>query len=474
MIFSSYAFIFGFFPAAVLGYHLLRRTGRVQWVKLWLTAASLVFYGLGQLDFLPWFAASLVLNYLLLWCIRRTGGKWLRRLWLLCAVGWNIGLLFYFKYTNFMLHNLNWLLGTDFPMLQVVLPIGISFFTFQILACTVSFYRGECGFPAFLDYAVFVTFFPQLIVGPVVRHEELFPAIEGERLLGFDAGLWVPRGVMLFSIGCAKKILLADIMINYASSFYGGNVGDFSFVETWIAVLCYVFAYYFDFSGYIDMARGLGCFFGIALPINFDSPYKARDFSDFWRRWNITISRFFNETIFSNLFGFGDGVGKLILATLATFLVSGLWHGAAWHYIIWGLVNGALVCVSNLRALWDKKPLPVPLAVFLTFAAGTLTRVLFDCAGMTQAVQIYKKMLDLRNLLHVRTLLGSLAAFVEGHLVLTLVLLASAVICFCLPNANGVMERERFSRRDAVFSGVLLALSLFNMTQVSTFLYFNF
>ena len=208
--------------------------------------------------------------------------------------------------------------------------------------------------------------------------------------------------------------------------------------------------------------------------MNFGSPYQARDFSDFWRRWNMTISRFFNETIFSNLFGFGDGVGKLIWATLATFLVSGLWHGAAWHYIFWGLANGVLVCVSNIRALKDRKPLPGWLAVALTFLGGVLTRVLFDCTGMTQAVQVYRTMLDVRHLVHVRTLLGEVLAFVQGNPVLTLILLVSAVICFCLPNSNRVMERERFGWREAAVSGVLLALSLFNMSQVSTFLYFNF
>ena len=473
MVFSSYSFIFLFFPITVLGYHLLRRTRRIAWVKLWLVAASLVFYGLGQLDFLPWFAATILLNYLIIAGLRRSARPLPRHILLLCAVLWNIGLLFYFKYCNFMLNNINWIFKQDLPLLQVILPIGISFFTFQILAFTVSFYRGECKFPSLLDYSVFVTFFPQLIVGPVVKHEEVMPAIEGDYLLSYDSS-WIPKGVMLFSVGCAKKILLADVMIRYASSFYGGNVSDFSSLETWIAVFSYVLAYYFDFSGYIDMARGLGCFFGIELPINFDSPYKAKDFSDFWRRWNITISRFFNETIFSNIFGFGDGVFKLILATLVTFLVSGLWHGAAWHYIFWGLANGILVCISNIRSLYGRKPLPGWLAIFITFMGGVLTRVLFDCTGMTQAVQIYKKMFDFGLLADFQAALGSFLTFVQGHMLLMLVMLISLIICFCLPNSNRIMERKKFSWRDAAVSAALLALSLFNMTQVSTFLYFNF
>lgn len=473
MVFSSYSFIFAFFPVTLLGYHLLRQMRRASWAKLWLVAASLFFYGMGQLDFLPWFALTILLNYLMIRQIKGASRPAVRRLWLTAAVVWNVGLLFYYKYCNFFLHNLNWLFRLDIPLLEVALPIGISFFTFQILIFAVSCYREECAVPGFLDYAVFITFFPQLIVGPVVRHEEVMPAIAGDRLLQFD-GNWVPKGVLLFSVGCAKKILLADTMTRYAAAFYGGNVGDFSFLETWAAVFCYVFAYYFDFSGYIDMARGLGCFFGIELPVNFDSPYQARDFSDFWRRWNITISRFFHETIFVRLFGFGDGVFKLILATLATFLVSGLWHGAAWHYIFWGLANGILVSVSNLRSLAARRPLPGWLAVSVTFMGGVLTRVLFDCTSMTQAVQIYRTMLDLRPLLHVRTMLNAILTFVGESPVLALTLAASAVICFCLPNSNRILERERLGWREAALSGVLLALSLFNMTRVSTFLYFTF
>lgn len=473
MVFSSYRFIFAYLPITLLGYHLLRKTGRAAWVKGWLVAASLVFYGVGQSDFLWGFTATIAVNYLILLGLRLRAGKWTRRGLLLGAVVWNLGLLVYFKYTNFLLKNINWALGTDLPYLQVILPIGISFFTFQILAFTVSYYRGECDFPSLLDYGVFVTFFPQLIVGPVVRHEEVMPQIQRDKLLSYDT-VFLRRGIMLFSVGCAKKILLADPLIRYASAFYGGDVARFSLVETWMAVLAYVFAYYFDFSGYIDMARGLGCFFGVSLPINFDSPYKARDFGDFWRRWNITISRFFNETVFSSLFHFGDGIGKLILATVCTFLVSGLWHGAAWHYIAWGLVNGLLVCVANLRTLRDRKPLPKALAVFLTFFIGALTRVLFDCTGLTQARLIYGQLFRFGTLAQAGGLVPALVGFVRSQPMVTAVFLLSAGICFLAPNSNRIMEKEDFTGREAVFSAVLLALSLFNMTQVSTFLYFNF
>ncbi len=473
MVFSSYRFLFLFFPVTAGVYHLLRRTGNVVWVKLWLAAASLVFYGLGQPDFLLGFAGSIALNYLILLAMRKSEKRGARIVLMTASAVWNVGLLVYFKYTNFLLQNINWVLRTDFDPIHVILPIGISFFTFQILAFTVSYFRGDCAFPTPLDYVVYVTFFPQLIVGPVVKHEELMPQIEGAGLLRFDP-VWIYRGVMLFSIGCAKKILLANPMIDYATAFYGGDVTAFTSPEAWLAVFCYVFAYYFDFSGYIDMARGLGCFFGVSLPINFDSPYQARDFGDFWRRWNITISRFFNETIFSNLFGFGDGRIRLVLATLATFVVSGIWHGAAWHYIIWGVVNGLLVSLSNLRAVAGRKPLPKAPAIALTFLVGAVIRVLFDATGMTQSFTVYRMLFDPRMWRAGGSIPAQVLQLAQAQWPLLLVLAFGAAICFFAPNANGIIERERFRGRDAVFSGALLGLSLLFMTKVSTFLYFNF
>lgn len=473
MIFSSYRFIFAFFPPVCLVYHLLRRSGRAGAVKLWLSAASVVFYGLGQPDFVAVFALSLFLNYALLLGLDRAARPWARRGVLALAALWNLGLLVYFKYTNFFLQNINLLFGLSLPLISVALPIGISFFTFQIFACAVAVYRGERACPGLLDYTVFVTFFPQLIVGPVVRHEELLPQVEGDALLRFDR-VNVFRGVMLFSAGCAKKILLANTLIGHAAAFYGGDAALATPVEAWAGVLAYVFAYYFDFSGYIDMARGLGCLFGVELPFNFDSPYKARNFADFWRRWNMTISRFFEESVFQNLFHFGDGFPKLIFATLATFALSGLWHGAGWHYIAWGLANGLLVCLANIRALRDSKPLPPWLGVLLTFCAGALVRVLFDSASLSQALAVYRRLFALGELVHIRSTLASALAFASGHRLVCLKLAAAAALCFFAPNTNRISEQTLFRTRDAVISGVLLGASLFFMNEVSTFLYFNF
>lgn len=458
-----------FFPIVLLGYHLLRRSKNVFGLKLWMVAASLVFYALGQPDFIIQFTLFGLVNYAIAVLIARAQKKPVRVLGLLLAIAWNIGVLFYYKYTNFAAEGLNLFFGTHLQKLDIKMPIGISFFTFQMLAYACDVYNREAPLTSLLDYGVFITFFPQLIVGPVVKEEEILPQIEGERLLAFDS-VNVNRGIMLFSIGCAKKVLLANPLITFASSFYGGDAASANIVTTWAGVIAYTFAYYLDFSGYIDMARGIGHLFGITLPINFDSPYRARNFADFWRRWNITVTRFFSDTIFHNMFHFGDGVFKLILATLATFLVSGLWHGADWHYLVWGFANGILVCFANIMTLY-RKSLPTALAVSLTFFFSVLIRVLFDCTGLIQALAIYRNMFAF---VPVQTFLSGARSFVAGNLGVTAAMVLGAVVCFWPKNANGISERTKFTAGDAVWSACLLMASVFCMSQVSGFLYFNF
>ena len=440
-------------------------------MKIWLILASLAFYALGQPDFFLVFLASVIFNYLMVRIILRPGQKkWVRLLCLILSIIENIGLLVYFKYTNFIIENINRVFGSTIGAISLILPIGISFFTFQLLASVASAYQGELKNTSLTDYMLFITFFPQLIVGPVVMQDELLPQLEGDKLLTWEHGD-IMRGILLFSIGAAKKIILANPMINYASAFYGGDVSAASSPEAWIGVLAFTFAYYFDFSGYIDMARGLGLLFGIRLPINFDSPYKARDFADFWRRWNITISRFFNNTVFNNLFGFGDRIPKLILATLATFLVSGIWHGAAWHYIIWGLVCGLLVALSNVMTLYRIK-IPTAVGCTVTFIVMMLVRVLFDAECMSDAITVYGKLFSTD---------GGFSALVSAigeNLPVIGTIIISAAVCFCFGNANSLCpekgEGEELTTLHIIWAAFLLILSLVNMSSVSTFLYFNF
>jgi len=473
MIFSSYTFIFIFLPVAFTVYFLAQRFAGDKPAKIWLIAASLYFYAHGSLVFLPLLAGTIVFNFIIVKLIRRYHDRpVIPKLILAAAFVENLGLLFYFKYMNFFLTNVNYVFGTDFVLLDIVLPIGISFYTFQILTHVIDTYNEEAEDSTFLEFTLFVSFFPQLIVGPIIRHDDMIEQIRSDKIRRIDTGNII-KGIMFFTVGCAKKILIADPLITHAQNFYN-VMGNGNFFEAWGAVFAYTFAYYFDFSGYADMALGLGMFFNIKLPENFDSPYKARNFADFWRRWNITVSNFFNDYIFRKIFRFGNGIPKLILATLVTFIVSGLWHGASWHYVFWGVANGILVCFANIMTLKRKK-LPFPLAWALTFFFILVTRVLFDANGMTQALNIYRTMFDIRPALNgLHAFLSTGAAYIRENLTVTALIIAGACICFFAPNTREMFSKMKPRWYHAVFAGVLFTMSLFFMGRVSNFLYFQF
>lgn len=468
MIFSSYKFIFIFFPIVFSVYGILRKFEKVNLMKIWIVIASLFFYGFGDPRFFPVLFLTAIFNFFISHALQKDGMKKVLRIMLITVgITENLALLFYFKYCNFFLTNLNIVAGTDFTLLKIILPLGISFYTFQLISYLADSYSGDAKGYSFIDYMVFVTFFPQLIVGPVVTHGEIMPQLTKKNLLRIDKE-GIMLGILLFSIGCFKKIVIADPLITHASMYYNGDINGI--FRAWSAVLAYTFAYYFDFSGYIDMALGLGRFFNIELPQNFNSPYKARNFADFWRRWNMTVSQFLNENIFKNIFHFGNGIVKLIFATLITFIVSGLWHGAGWHFVAWGIANGIFVCFANIMTLYRKK-LPFPAAWTLTFFFSVLVRVLFDSLSTVQAFKIYKIMFT-------PVAFGELASqwtsyFADNKGIIAMLVL-SAVIIFGFKNSGQIAESFKPKARYAVFSAVLLAVSVFFMGQVSNFLYFQF
>ena len=483
MIFSSYKFIFLFLPAAVLGYVFAKRYWGVLGARVWLICASLVFYAQGNIRLLPILLLTVFFNHAIIHGIGRFEGKrHIQTALYVLSLLENLGLLFYFKYLNFFFENVNRFFGKEIPMLEIMLPIGISFYTFTIISCVTDVYKSRVKPMSLLEFTSFATFFPQLVVGPITRYDKIAEQINDDGFLKLNPDN-IMTAVFLFSMGCGKKVLLADPLISHAQGFYDASAGG-DFFGAWSGVLAYTFAYYFDFSGYIDMALGLGRIFNIKLPENFNSPYKARNFPDFWRRWNITVSQFFNEQIFKNIFKFGDGVIKLVFATLMTFAVSGIWHGAGWHFIAWGAVNGILVSAGNIMTL-KRKSLPSWLAYGLTFFFILLTRVLFDSSGMTQALSVYRLMFDIRPFFHKSDGLAGLGIdfmafishgiyFVKDNIYIIVLMALSAFICFAMPNTGEIVKHGKLSRKYAVLSGIVLAASLFYMGAVSSFLYFQF
>ncbi|WP_201765753.1 MBOAT family O-acyltransferase [Treponema primitia] len=393
-----------------------------------------------------------------------------KKLTLAIGIAANVILLGYYKYTDFFISNINLIAHTGISLRHIILPIGISFFTFQLIAFLVDSYRGLTRSYSILDYLLFITFFPQLIVGPIVHHGEIVPQFEDENKAKLDWGA-VAAGLFLFSIGCAKKILLADPMTASASAFFASVPSHPGFIESWWYSVEYTVSYYFDLSGYADMAIGLGKMFNISIPHNFNSPYKARNFQDYWQRWHITLSRFLGDYIFRSIYRKGDKYRNYYIATMATFFVSGFWHGAGWTFIVWGLVNGLFVCAAG----WMKKRhirFPFFIAVFLTMLGVVALRVLFVSGSFADALSVYQGMINLESLFNndiaipgTITLTGKLTAviFIFGLLLCWLAL-------------NSVRMAVFFKARwpYLLFSILLMGLSLFRMNNGMAFLYFQF
>lgn len=475
MIFSTYQFIFLFLPVTFFGYFILNRFRLYSVSKIWLVVASLYFYGQGSPDFFPFFLASITGNYIVGIAMTKMEGNQSVQRKILLGVGLagNIGLLGYYKYTDFFIENYNLLTGSDYALKHIVLPIGISFFTFQLIAFLVDSYRGETKQYDIINYLLFITFFPQLIVGPIIHHAEIVPQFEDERNLKLNYDN-IARGLFLFAIGCAKKILLADPMTTNAQSFFNSVPDDPGLLLTWFSAIEYTISYYFDLSGYADMAIGLGLMFNIHIPQNFDSPYKARNFQDYWRRWHITLSRFLSTYIFRSVYKRDCKWRNYYIATMATFFVSGFWHGAGWTFIVWGLVNGFFVCTAS----WMKRKgwsFPAWLAYPLTALGVILARVLFVSNSFTDAWNVYRGMVNFSSLgSGLSEALAAVWNFVKWHKSSGLILVIGIIICWFLPSSKKMTEKFKPSVWTALYAGGLMLICVMQMNKVVQFLYFQF
>lgn len=348
MLFNSYEFILVFLPITVAVFFLIGSHGWHRTALAWLLLMSLVFYGWWNPAYLLLICLSMLANYSLGSCFgSRNLPQGARKPLLALGVALNLGLLGYFKYAMFAATNINSWFGCTLPVAEIALPLGISFFTFQQVGFLVDSYR-ESNRPTFVDYCLFVTFFPQLIAGPIVQHTDLLPQLKNPSIF-YPKARNLEIGVTVFFLGLFKKLIIADKLANFATPVFehvaqGGSVG---FADAWSAAIAYTLQIYFDFSGYSDMAIGLGALFGIRLPINFNSPYQATSIIDFWRRWHITLSVFLRDYLYIPLGGNRNGPVRRYINLLATMVLGGFWHGAGWTFAVWGLLHGAALAVNH-------------------------------------------------------------------------------------------------------------------------------
>jgi alginate O-acetyltransferase complex protein AlgI len=506
MLFNSYLFIFGFMSLVLAGYFCIARSS-ANGAMAWLVAASLVFYGYWNPYSLPVLVGSICANYAAGRCLIDSRIE-SRRVLLVAAICANLLVLGYFKYMNFFIGNLNAVLpalGTrPLGYINVLLPIGISFFTFTQIAFLIDSYQGKVRETRFINYALFVSFFPHLLSGPVIHHRQVMPQFAKRETFGVNFET-IHLGVALFTIGLAKKVLLADSLAGYADVLFNAHVNGIQpgLYLAWIGSFAYTFQIYFDFSGYSDMAVGLGLLFGIYLPINFNSPLRSSSIIEFWQRWHMSLTGYVNEYLYTPLtlkftrLSFGrpavvEFVYSLMIPTLTVFLLVGFWHGANWTYVIFGAMHGIFLVVNHL---WRKRPFlrrrgtsrshaGVVAGWVVTFLCIVASLIMFRSDHVRDALAIYRGCLGLNGAG------GSVedawqGLFSSAHPAAELALLigvCSFIVLLCpssaslTPRSKKEVNSQALLRRPAaaIFLGVVFAVSVLHMSKFSPFIYFQF
>jgi alginate O-acetyltransferase complex protein AlgI len=488
MLFNSYEFIFVFLPITFFVYFYLNHKRLTEASKGFLVCSSLFFYSWWNVTYLPIILTSMVFNY----TIGRSLNKECKNKYkgfqkksiLTVSIVLNLSLLGYFKYTDFLLENFNLAFDSNAELLDLALPLAISFFTFQQIAYLVDSYRQETKEYDFLNYALFVTFFPQLIAGPIVHHKEMMPQFSKVRNKVKNYRN-IAMGLFIFSIGLFKKVVIADTFAVWATN--GFDVATtLNLFEAWATSLSYTFQLYFDFSGYADMAIGLALLFNISLPVNFNSPYKAINIQDFWRRWHITLSRFLRDYVYIPLGGSRKGRFRTYNNLMATFVIGGLWHGAGWTFIFWGFLHGLALVIQRFWSKFGFK-LWTWLAWFFTFNFVNIAWVFFRAKEWNDAIRVLDSMFSLDNIVlpnflerKLPFLMGldmKFGAFLEnirGDFTTPIWIFSALLLVLFFNNPVQNLARFKLNYVYLIFSSFLFVVSIMSINKVSEFLYFNF
>lgn len=506
MLFNSSGFIFAFLPITLLGFHLLGKYQFYRGAIVWLVLASLFFYGWWNPAYLLLIIGSTLFNYGVGVALsRRPSSKTLA-----AGIAANLALLGYFKYANFFVDNLNWVIGEALHLETIILPLAISFFTFQQIAYLVDAHRGEGHEYRFLHYVLFVTFFPQLIAGPIVHHKEMMPQFSRNRIGGLRT-TDVAVGVTIFAIGLFKKVVFADGISVYATPVFNAAEAGvaLTFFEAWGGALAYTLQLYFDFSGYSDMAIGLARIFGIHLPLNFNSPYKSISIIEFWRRWHMTLSRFLRDYIYIPLGGNRKGKRRRNINIMLTMVLGGLWHGAGWTFVLWGGLHGFYLLINHgWRAIIPHErsaPITRVLSWGLTMLAIVVAWVPFRAETIEGAANMLSAMSGVNGLSLPNALAGSLdilepwlenfgvvfnGMFYNGVWIEPswgiMAILFLALIAVLTPNTQQIMgdRQTRISHRQwllwqpnlvwALGVIIIFLFSVVRLDRISEFIYFQF
>ena len=470
MLFNSYEFILLYLPITLILYYQLAKRISNSAAKSFLIFASLCFYSYWDINNLPILLASILVNYLFGNLLSKNRSKAI----LIAGIAFNLLFLGYFKYTDFVLQNLNALAGTSFELQSIVLPLGVSFFTFTQTAYLVDVYRGETKEYTKSDYLLFVTIFPHLIAGPILYHKDMIPqfSVAENYKLNYKN---LTYGIVWFTVGLFKKVVIADKLAIWANQAFN-NTMNLTMLDAWGGSLAYSLQLYFDFSGYSEMAIGLGLLFNYNLPLNFNLPYRATSIIDFWRRWHMTLSAFLKNYLYIPLGG--NRCNSHMRNILITMFLGGLWHGAGWTFIFWGVLHGIFICINHL---WRKTKIQLPKFVnwLLTFNAVNLAWIFFRANSFESAMNIVKAMFDVNRF--VVPYSYGLGKYIDIFKHGSKLLLSSRDIVFmvgCLVIAIITLDKKYVEKINVNVSAVVISLlllySILSMGQVTEFLYFQF
>ncbi len=425
MLFNSYVFIALFLPATLIAYYLVHHHKAKRLAVL--AAASFIFYGYWDYRLLPLFTCSILGN----WLIALWYAQTLRKSLITGGIVFNLLLIGIFKYADFLADSVAWVAAIERTPWGIVLPLGISFFTFQQISFLADLKKNPENFRPLGEYALYVSFFPQLIAGPIVRSSEIMAQYDLDPVRpGFYERL--SKGTMLFIIGLMKKVLVADPLASIASPLFdrAAQSGSILFCDAWLASINYTVQLYFDFSGYSDMAVGLGLLFGYQLPYNFNIPYISKSISEFWLRWHMTLSRFLRDYLYIPMGGSRYGLTRQMVVLFITMFLAGLWHGAGWTYAVFGVMHGLALCINHLwRRSGCRLPAPLAWLVFMSFFITSLA--VFRSADIATAMVMVRSMYGLDGLT-----MASIGGYNEG------LLIAGVLIAMVGPTSQDVVTQK--------------------------------
>lgn len=487
MLFNSYEFIFAFLPVTFFVYFYLNSKRMTILAKGFLVFASLFFYSWWNIVYLPLILSSIFFNYLMgitLSKNKEANKGFSKKSILIFAITSNLALLGYFKYTNFFLENFNGIFGSNIPLQHIILPLGISFFTFTQIAFLVDTYKNEVKEFDLVRYMLFVTYFPHLLAGPILHHKEMMPQFANLKnsVINYRN---IAIGLFIFSIGLFKKVIIADTFAVWATAGFD-TATTLNLFEAWATSLSYTFQLYFDFSGYTDMAIGISLMFNIKLPINFNSPYKALNIQDFWRRWHMTLSRFLRDYIYIPLGGNKISSFRTYVNLLATFVIGGLWHGAGWTFIFWGFLHGMALIIHRVWTNLGFK-MYTWLAWFITFNFVNIAWIFFRAKNWEDAIKVLKGMVGLTGIVIADKFSNKLAFLKSYGVTFDKVtehigdgdkslkwILIGLIFVLIFKNSMEQWQKFRFDYKSLFIAFVCFIYGILSLNKVSEFLYFNF